>query len=81
VLQILELPVRGPLQLQYDPEWLAILRSTHELMSLQKYAPPLPRDWGGRAGGRGWVVNQGEGRQAGGGVGVPSVSGRCTMVC
>jgi hypothetical protein len=50
--------VRGPLQLQYDPEWLAILRSTHGLMSLQRYAPPLPRDWGGRAGGQGWAVDR-----------------------
>ena len=49
-LQILELDVRGPLQLEYDPEWLAILRSTHQLMSLDKFPPPLPANWGGRAG-------------------------------
>lgn len=32
----------GPLQLQYDEEWLAVLRTTHSLMSLQRRAVSLP---------------------------------------
>ncbi|KAF8060563.1 DBR1 [Scenedesmus sp. PABB004] len=49
-LQVVELEARGPLELSYDAEWLAVLRSTHGLMSTSKHAPPLPPDWGGRAG-------------------------------
>eukprot|EP00878_Enallax_costatus_P042528 GHUV01049917.1.p1 GENE.GHUV01049917.1~~GHUV01049917.1.p1 ORF type:complete len:404 (+),score=111.54 GHUV01049917.1:504-1715(+) len=49
-LQVVELPVEGPLELCYDPEWLAILRSTHDLMSTSKTAVPLPPNWGGRTG-------------------------------
>ncbi len=49
--QVVELDVQGPLELCYDPEWLAVLRSTHHLMSTNKAAAPLPANWGGRAGG------------------------------
>jgi hypothetical protein len=33
----------GPLEFSYDEEWLAVLRSTHGLLSLQRRAAPLPR--------------------------------------
>ncbi|WIA35356.1 hypothetical protein OEZ86_003807 [Tetradesmus obliquus] len=41
-LQVVELDVQGPLELCYDAEWLAVLRSTHQLMSTSRTAPPLP---------------------------------------
>lgn len=36
--------VDGPKQIQYDPEWLSIVKSTHEYFSLQKAQKILPRD-------------------------------------
>lgn len=43
--QIIDFPdAEGPLEFEYDPEWLAVLRATHGLMSLQRRAAPLPRD-------------------------------------
>lgn len=41
-MQVVELDVQGPLELCYDAEWLAVLRSTHQLMSTSRTAPPLP---------------------------------------
>jgi hypothetical protein len=45
--QVVELPARGPPVFEYDPEWLAILRSTHGVMNLNRqhryaalHAPP-----------------------------------------
>ena len=46
--QLVELDVAGPLELCYDPEWLAVLRSTHNLYSAGK--PKLPKNWGDRKG-------------------------------
>eukprot|EP00741_Cyanophora_paradoxa_P005155 tig00000863_g4997.t1 len=34
---------RGPLAVEYDPEWLAVLRSTHALISLSRAPARLPR--------------------------------------
>eukprot|EP00879_Flechtneria_rotunda_P016090 GHRR01016831.1.p1 GENE.GHRR01016831.1~~GHRR01016831.1.p1 ORF type:complete len:285 (+),score=131.96 GHRR01016831.1:123-977(+) len=48
--QVVELEAIGPLEFCYDPEWLAILRGTHHLMTTTRTAPPLPANWGGRAG-------------------------------
>ena len=43
-VQIIDFPdAEGPLEFEYDPEWLAVLRATHGLMSLQRRAAPLPR--------------------------------------
>ena len=42
-LQILQIPeAEGPKEFSYDEEWLAILRSTHSLMSLQRRPVTLP---------------------------------------
>ncbi|KAF6255577.1 lariat debranching enzyme, C-terminal domain-containing protein [Scenedesmus sp. NREL 46B-D3] len=41
-LQVVELDVQGPLELCYDAEWLAVLRSTHQFMSTTRTASPLP---------------------------------------
>ncbi|KAK9903387.1 hypothetical protein WJX75_004587 [Coccomyxa subellipsoidea] len=42
-LQVLELPdAEGPKVFSYDEEWLAILRTTHSLLSLDRKAVPLP---------------------------------------
>ncbi|CAL5222243.1 g4577 [Coccomyxa viridis] len=42
-LQILQLPdAEGPKEFSYDQEWLAVLRSTHSLMSLQRRPVSLP---------------------------------------
>lgn len=41
-VQVLDLEPRGPAEIQYDEEWLAVLRSTHNLMSLQRRPQPLP---------------------------------------
>ncbi len=51
-LQLLELPASGPLQLKYDPEWLAVLRTTHNLMNLQRRPRSLPGFGGLRSGAR-----------------------------
>jgi hypothetical protein len=48
--QLIQLDVRGPLELCYDPEWLAVLRSTHNLYSASKYGARLPDNWAGRRG-------------------------------
>jgi hypothetical protein len=44
-LQVLELPTSlseaDPIGLSYDPEWLAILRRTHNCLSLQRHPLPL----------------------------------------
>ena len=41
--QILQLPdAEGPKEFSYDEEWLAVLRSTHSLMSLQRRPVALP---------------------------------------
>jgi lariat debranching enzyme len=43
-LQVIDFPdAKGPLEFSYDEEWLAVLRSTHGLLSLQRRAAPLPR--------------------------------------
>ncbi|KAL6760061.1 lariat debranching enzyme, C-terminal domain-containing protein [Haematococcus lacustris] len=41
-LQVLELEAEGPKVFEYDPEWLAILRSTHSQMNLSRQHRPLP---------------------------------------
>lgn len=42
-LQVVEFPdVDGPLQFQYDEEWLGVLQATHHLMSLNRQQVPLP---------------------------------------
>jgi hypothetical protein len=51
-LQLLELPASGPLRLEYDPEWLAVLRGTHHLMNLQRRPRSLPAFGGSRQGAR-----------------------------
>lgn len=33
--QVVELDARGPLEFEYDPEWLAIMRSTNETLNLR----------------------------------------------
>eukprot|EP00983_Pelagomonas_calceolata_P000770 28018-Pelagomonas_calceolata.AAC.2 len=35
VLQVVELEARGPLEFEYDPEWLAIMRSTNDTINLR----------------------------------------------
>ncbi len=43
LVQVVELPhAQGPKEFAYDEEWLAILRSTHSLLSLQRRPAPLP---------------------------------------
>jgi hypothetical protein len=32
--QVIELEAKGPLEFEYDPEWLAIMRTTHSQMNL-----------------------------------------------
>ena len=42
-LQIVDFPeAKGPLEICYDQEWLAVLRATHNLTSLQPRPPPPP---------------------------------------
>ena len=42
-MQVLHLPdAEGPKEFSYDEEWLAVLRSTHSLMSLQRRPVSLP---------------------------------------
>lgn len=42
--QVIDFPdADGPLEFSYDVEWLAVLRATHGLLSLQRRAAPLPR--------------------------------------
>ena len=42
-LQVIEFPdAEGPLEFSYDPEWLAVLRATHGLLSLQRNGGRLP---------------------------------------
>ncbi|KAH7622228.1 putative Lariat debranching enzyme [Nannochloris sp. 'desiccata'] len=42
-LQIIDFPkATGPKTISYDPEWLAILKSTHHLTSLHPRPPPPP---------------------------------------
>jgi len=52
-LQVLSVPVAapapGPPSLAYDSEWLAVLRSTHHLLSASPRQPPLPAFGAGRA--------------------------------
>lgn len=43
--QVIDFPeADGPLEFSYDPEWLAVLRATHGLLSLQRRPAPLPRE-------------------------------------
>ena len=43
LLQLVDFPeASGPRELHYDAEWLAILRTTHHLMSLQRRPVTLP---------------------------------------
>lgn len=56
-VQLIELDVEGPLELSYDPEWLAVLRSTHHLYSASRHGPRLPDNWGGRRGAQAWTVH------------------------
>ncbi|PSC75631.1 lariat debranching enzyme [Micractinium conductrix] len=43
-LQVVDFPeADGPLEFEYDAEWLAVLRSTHGLLSLQRRPAALPR--------------------------------------
>lgn len=42
-MQLVNFPeARGPLDFSYDEEWLSILHSTHNLLSLNRQAKPLP---------------------------------------
>ena len=42
--QVVDFPeADGPLEFEYDAEWLAVLRSTHGLLSLQRRPAALPR--------------------------------------
>ena len=42
-LQVIDFPeAKGPLELSYDKEWLAVLKNTHHLLSLDRRAKPLP---------------------------------------
>jgi hypothetical protein len=42
-LQLVDFPeASGPRELQYDAEWLAVLRTTHGLLSLQRRPVALP---------------------------------------
>ena len=42
-LQLVDFPdASGPKELHYDAEWLAVLRMTHQLMSLQRRPVTLP---------------------------------------
>ena len=41
--QLVDFPeASGPKELHYDAEWLAVLRTTHQLMSLQRRPVTLP---------------------------------------
>jgi lariat debranching enzyme len=41
--QVMDFPdAEGPKELQYDEEWLAVLRGTHHMLSLTHRAKPLP---------------------------------------
>jgi hypothetical protein len=40
--QVIELDCTGPLQFEYDEEWLAIMRSTHDVINLERRHRPLP---------------------------------------
>ncbi len=42
MLQVLDVEASGPLRLTYDLEWLAILRSTYQFMSLERRSVFLP---------------------------------------
>ncbi len=42
LLQVVELDAQGPLQLEYDEEWLAIMRATHHHLTLNRQQGPLP---------------------------------------
>ena len=43
LLQLVDFPdAFGPRELHYDAEWLAVLRTTHQLMSLQRRPVTLP---------------------------------------
>ena len=43
LLQLVDFPgASGPRELHYDAEWLAVLRTTHQLMSLQRRPVTLP---------------------------------------
>lgn len=43
-MQLLEFPAaRGPKVLCYDAHWLAVLKATHPLLSLQRQAKPIPQ--------------------------------------
>ncbi|KAL3132875.1 hypothetical protein ABBQ38_006795 [Trebouxia sp. C0009 RCD-2024] len=49
-LQVVEFPdVEGPLEFQYDEEWLGVLQTTHHLMSLNRQQVPLPGMGGNRS--------------------------------
>eukprot|EP00195_Chlamydomonas_chlamydogama_P006070 CAMPEP_0202906198 /NCGR_PEP_ID=MMETSP1392-20130828/37749_1 /ASSEMBLY_ACC=CAM_ASM_000868 /TAXON_ID=225041 /ORGANISM="Chlamydomonas chlamydogama, Strain SAG 11-48b" /LENGTH=488 /DNA_ID=CAMNT_0049594589 /DNA_START=295 /DNA_END=1761 /DNA_ORIENTATION=+ len=49
-LQVLELDASGPLQFEYDEEWLAIMRSTHQHINLAYKHKALPGMGGLRSG-------------------------------
>lgn len=49
-LQVVELEARGPLEFEYDPEWLAIMRSTNDTINLRHQHRPLPGMGGMRSG-------------------------------
>ncbi|GLC41533.1 hypothetical protein PLESTB_001000700 [Pleodorina starrii] len=51
-LQVMELDAPGPPELHYDPEWLAVLRTTHHLTNLGFKHAPLPGMGALRAGPR-----------------------------
>ncbi len=42
-MQIIDFPdASGPARLEYDPQWLAIMRSTNKFLSLDHHQIPLP---------------------------------------
>ncbi|DBA70331.1 TPA: hypothetical protein ACH3X2_011753 [Trebouxia sp. C0005] len=49
-LQVVEFPdVEGPLEFEYDEEWLGVLQATHHLMSTTRQQTPLPGMGGSRS--------------------------------
>ena len=45
--QVVEMPAAsGPLELEYDAAWLAILRETHDLLNVGSFTR-LPASWQG----------------------------------
>jgi lariat debranching enzyme len=43
-MQVIEMPTNGPLHLEYDEEWLSIVKAMDPYLSLSQNAPKIPND-------------------------------------